>query len=1230
MMVAQHQQPWLQQWPHPQSGARGSQVDLQEELGAAQMAPPVSTPATEAAQFATLGVHANVMESPSHPVTTLRTLGDTAADGGGAAIHSEWGQLISAGAPLSSTREAVPFVASPSTDDFDDSGLHRPLLRLASTNRGEAVRPSSTDGPHRPWPFTSHSHSVDAFSAPSQDNHASFIAPQRGYSLSDAVPPTGPTMIPSANHEGTGRPELPMTSSLPAHPASWLATAAVHNLPLPTGGLVGSSDTPYAASMDSSQHHVDHQHQHMSAAAGYPASQTTPWDSREPHNNSNNDTPWAPFSSVANSLPSSSMPSHLAEASFEHGRSHDYDLTTEEGNESGEMEEDVSGTWASGSAVQAIHKAPRRQGVTCDQCRVKHLRCDLAEKIAEAYKARSAGAGSPPPSICSRCSERGLVCNKTSAPPSRRYPRPSRTGKRIEQARSMHGSVTTAARQAGRPSGADAELGGSLFAGIDDQLSGSVFTASLSLRLLACYFNTAHVQTPVIDFTSFSTRFNAAQGNPRVMSIMLNGGDEATGIPSMPVNLPGLVMKTWPHTSESTISTPGTCETLIAAMHAWAAHYTDEPIAFGGMAQARALGISQPATYGQGPTDSADAEPSDSYGPDSDYSHLPPSKRPKRKQGVACDTCRLRRVRCDLMERKDGGPCSRCQDKRIVCTDQYIQLKRRKNQAKLAKEKERQRQEERPTSGQSSSSSSVGPESSWNQLGLNPDPLTWGDAGSAPALYVGSHHMNTLIRFGRARQAFCHDLLSRAVSLVHKHQLLQKASVEAVQILVLLTPLLDVVDPTLAEQLSAASSRHVRVLGLQSSEEIDETDRKAVEMLFNQMQEKRVWCSAWTRDAISTCLYRRVPEYEEERAIRTGGAKVNGPSPPTPELTPQMGLSFSVMAMMQVGVLARFITKHVDSIAPPVLLSPQDRFPMLPTASDNHKLARAVHAVWKSNDALNAFFDRCTVKAWTQMEALKIFKPKAWIATVKVMSAMLNLSVYRILGERHRINAAYLQAVSQTHGAHVISHEDLMQSQALRELFETSSMRALISCRKVARFVGKVLAKPSLTFQTGGISLRQIFPVAQFLARSPVEDNVDVRQPHDPALDLSGAAWSQSHNAGWRSMDASGPAGTGLAGSAVVSIDPQALDVSLAGTFIPNVLPEAPPAPSELVSLAMDFDAPLTPFTAEQKSREINACLEALEQLGFAWPMEEEIESIRGILASDSSDSLAAPQWSMS
>ncbi|GAA6064577.1 hypothetical protein JCM10212_006202 [Sporobolomyces blumeae] len=46
----------------------------------------------------------------------------------------------------------------------------------------------------------------------------------------------------------------------------------------------------------------------------------------------------------------------------------------------------------------------------------------------------------------------------------------------------------------------------------------------------------------------------------------------------------------------------------------------------------------------------------------------------KRKQLVACDSCRLRRVKCDKSE-KNGDPCSECDKKKITCTSIYVSTK---------------------------------------------------------------------------------------------------------------------------------------------------------------------------------------------------------------------------------------------------------------------------------------------------------------------------------------------------------------------------------------------------------------------------------------------------------------------------------------------------------------------------------------------------------------------------
>lgn len=743
----------------------------------------------------------------------------------------------------------------------------------------------------------------------------------------------------------------------------------------------------------------------------------------------------------------------------------------------------------------------------------------------------------------------------------------------------------------------------------ENNLAGSLLSSAATLRLLTCYFATAHIQIPVIDFASFSSRYNLAAGDMRKMSLMLNGGSPLENIPSIPMHLPPGMTLVWPTTGDSTVSTPGTTETLIASMVAWAARFSDMPLVFGSQSSTLGLDPSGSMTsnplfrsrpgQGSGITEAEDSENSADE-QQQEYSDLPPAKRPKRKQGVACDTCRLRRVRCDLMERKDGMPCTRCQDKKIVCTDEYIQQKRRDNEAKLRKEREKLRK-------QLGSAGSSGGEASHAffdttnpaQLGDNPDPLAWTDMSGVPAIVSNDQHP---ARYGLARQGFCQEMLTRAVVLLHKHKLMYRPSVEAVQVMVLLIHLFDLVDPAFSAQMSAACASHMRALGLQSVDEVDENDTKSVENLFNLMQDKRVWCTAWTRDAIACCVHRKAPKFFEDTPIKIRGSFTSSPAGnrPAPELTPAMGLSFSVMALMQIGVLGRFVTKHIDNITIADHPPPQERFPMLPSAADNAKLSRACHAAWKSNDALIDFFDRCTLKSWHQMEALKIHQPKVWTAAVKVSSAMVTLSIFRILGERQRLNAAYLQAVSEAHGPHAIAAEDIVQSQALRNLFEQSRQKTLTICRRVARLVQQMHRRPSLTFQTGGILLKQLFAVAQFIARSPTATDADQSSAVEPFLSVSsgGGSGSQMSSSGeWDSR--------------------QRQNLATTGTFIPTVRPEPPSSPSELYGLAVAYDAPLPRFTAEAKHAEVEACLLALEQIGFAWPVEAEVQSIKALMQSE-------------
>lgn len=341
---------------------------------------------------------------------------------------------------------------------------------------------------------------------------------------------------------------------------------------------------------------------------------------------------------------------------------------------------------------------------------------------------------------------------------------------------------------------------------------------SASLKLLACFFATAHQQMPCVDFTLFATRYNAAQGDPRVMSIMANGGDEAQGIESLTGPTPGVKPSPTNDIKDSTISTPGSSEALIAAMQAWAAHYTDLPIAFGTQAKELGLGGKRPIEA----IEDAD-KPKASTSRTTIFSAVKPSdpnstaplnakgirRRPKRKQGVACDSCKIRRIRCSLFDpgRPEGSGCSQCESKGIVCTDVYIQSKKKEKEEKIQSGKLKappaSKEDQAGSSStalstvvnkDSSSSSSppgVGP-NSWKGSAL--EMKDWADAGPQAPFKDGGGSGKDMIKWGKAREPFCHELLTRAIALVEKHDLMRKPSVEAIQTLLILMSIVDFTD----------------------------------------------------------------------------------------------------------------------------------------------------------------------------------------------------------------------------------------------------------------------------------------------------------------------------------------------------------------------------------------------------------------------------------------------------
>lgn len=984
-------------------------------------------------------------------------------------------------------------------------------------------------------------------------------------------------------------------------------------------------------------------------------------------------------------------------------------------------------------------KVQRRQGVTCDQCRSKHIRCIAPSSNSSSSIASPANSDlSGQSSIggrkrCTRCIEKGLECTRNHAPPSRRYPRPSRTGKRIEQARLIHGSIE-GAQSAARLEVNRNDLNllgqaGGLPVGMhafplsiphqsNNQLQQHVIAGSTSLRLLTCFFASAHMQLPIVDFHNFSARYNFSQGNSRIMSVMANGGDETQRIPSARQSAPGLRMTCWPPTNgTSTLATPGTTEALIAAMHAWAAVYTDLPIAFGTNAgllelsrrdeemQDGSLGkmpwsSNQSRQYSQDTevegSNSLTEEPAMVMGANGKL------RRPKRKQGVACDTCRLRRLRCDKLERSEGMGCSRCEDKRIVCTDEYIQTKRAKSMAAAAAaaaKKLQQQGDTTPSSTEShtiplSNTSSAQGEKSMNDGNLTPSEET--DVissarklhaqdlprGSGPNSWDGSSHEQRawiddgprlpknytfgrgreMIAYGKARQAFVHLMLERALNLAYRHDLLKMPSIEAIQALLILSQVSSLVRrEDAATELAEAVNSHLNILGLESNDEVDEQDKHAVELILSQLQRKRLWCCVWGRDALVSGLFRCVPAFDAERAIGikgnqsqrsanpqnerintqldnsailTGSAN-NGKTPQIQspngklELNGQMGLSFSILALLQVGALARFMNKHIDNIShsrPAIYLgpgsglasrqAPPDRFPMMPTPLEMRKLQRACFALWRSIDSLLLFFDECALKARENMASLHPFQPLGWIATLKITAAMLDLSTYRIIGERIHLARTYVQATATLSDngvggdiGGVMGMQEMMMEQLthLEALRSASQKRCWTSCRRIALMVEFLLSKN--VFQTGGLLMRSIIHIANFLVHQPAAPAATLTTLTEEGQQINSILGL--HEPGSEQEQST---------TTQQSIDPRSI-FGTGNTANPHPTSSSAPSDQTKADPTKDhipehvFTGQLPPFDATRKYHEVQICLEAMAQMGYAWPgIDQEISQVQQAL----------------
>lgn len=139
-------------------------------------------------------------------------------------------------------------------------------------------------------------------------------------------------------------------------------------------------------------------------------------------------------------------------------------------------------------------------------------------------------------------------------------------------------------------------------------------------------------------------------------------------------------------------------------------------------------------------------------------------------------------MKCDYWDRPPGAGCSRCAVKSIRCTDDFIQSRIAKGSNPNPNSNASSTSTSTPTSG----SPSLG---SLSTSGANQDQARPTEAPTAH-FKEKDYDSQSMIALGKLRKPFVHQMLHRALELIEKNDILVKASVEGIQSLMILAPIL--------------------------------------------------------------------------------------------------------------------------------------------------------------------------------------------------------------------------------------------------------------------------------------------------------------------------------------------------------------------------------------------------------------------------------------------------------
>ncbi|KAI3620057.1 hypothetical protein CBS9595_002024 [Malassezia furfur] len=709
----------------------------------------------------------------------------------------------------------------------------------------------------------------------------------------------------------------------------------------------------------------------------------------------------------------------------------------------------------------------RKLGKTCGECRRQHLRCDYSmREEAAALQAQRTGV-SPARVQCTRCEHRGVDCVQVSVSMSRYYPRPSRTGRRIELGRQLHGSAVY-------PDPSDEA---------DDEHKDSSDAAAaqrelswprIYLRMIKVFFSYTHPHFPLISYERFARAFNASYGDLKVMAQFINQRDTAAG--DRPFEYSGPQHLSLQRGNAEEECTPETLEVLIAVILAAAARHVHLPF--------ESL---DPAIFAKmGTTSLVDAilaDPELGYKrkqPPADVRQGTPAtdtpvggaeggkRRVKRRQGVACDTCRLRRVRCDLMEQPPGSKaCSRCRVKRIVCTDRYIQWKQQHDLQKHA-------------AGQAGNARTVPVAVSCVQLLPELHEFEFDEMLSPSTLNLSQQE---LLECGMVRENVCNLLLNRALLLVHKYNLQHTCNMQSALCLLLLATLLDYARPEMAFNAQTASVRHLQ--GIQPYVHIDFTgieEPRIAHLRLCDLFAARMQLCAWVHDAVLNVSYQRRPQFaynwflvgERCPEAPTGTSSLRALR--VHELDKYLRDDLPEMTAM---VLVFSSTTHLGRIAHRMyrdLIEPLAKQTSLPSEADVQRITDVAHSLWEDLYVVERAHQFLARRARNELRELRAISIVHWSTMMYSLMFILYQAVTRCLRDWFITNNSQLSRGSATEEARTRVLD------AIRALFQESQERMLCICRAFAYLARNQLSTGLLHRATS--LTRQLFRVAQFLARS--------------------------------------------------------------------------------------------------------------------------------------------------